>query len=77
VYADPGLEKLEYLFEKLSGADFFKEVTYHTRFHHELSRLTEQKLLLADEILNTLIKELNTAFSHIKTTTKTIIEEVE
>lgn len=56
VFADPGLEKLEYLFEKLSGADFFKEVTYHTRFHHDLSRLTEQKLLVADEILNTLLK---------------------
>lgn len=68
VYADPGLEKLEYLFEKLSGTDFFKEVTYHTRFHHDLSRLTEKKLLLVDEILNTLLKELNTAFSHIKET---------
>jgi hypothetical protein len=76
-YADPGLEKLEYLFEKLSGKDFFKEVTYHSRFHHELSRLTEQKLLIADEILNTLLKELNTGFSRIKTTTKTITDEVE
>jgi len=77
VYAYSGLEKLEYLFEKLSGADFFKEITYHTRFHHELSRLTEQKLLLADEILNTLLKELNTAFCFKKTTTKTITDEVE
>lgn len=77
VFADPGLEKLEYLFEKLSGADFFKEVTYHTRFHHELSRLTEQKLLVADEILNTLLKELNTTFSRLKTPTKAITEEVE
>lgn len=80
-YADPGLEKLDYLFEKLSGADFFKEVNYHTRFHHELSRLTELKLLVADEILNTLMKELNTACSRIKTTikekSKTTIEEVE
>ncbi|MFA7449139.1 MAG: hypothetical protein WCY77_11945 [Weeksellaceae bacterium] len=80
-YADPGFEKLEYLFEKLNGADFFKEVTYHTRFHPELSRLTEQKLLVADEILNTLLKELNTTFSRLKTPTKaitkTITEEVE
>lgn len=67
--------------EKLSEKDFFKEVTYHTRFHHELSRLTEQKLLVADEILNALLKELNTACSRIKTTikekSKTTIEEVE
>jgi len=77
VFADPGLEKLEYLFEKLSGADFFKEINYHTQFHHDLSRLTEQKLLIADEILNTLMKELNTSFRRIKTTTKTTIEDVE
>jgi len=77
VFADPGLEKLEYLYEKLSGTDFFKDVTYHTRFHHDLSRLTEKKLLIMDEILNSLLKELNTAFSRIKTLTMTTIEEVE
>jgi hypothetical protein len=63
VYADPGLEKLEYLFEKLSGEDFFKEVNKGNHFHHDLSRLTEKKLLIMDEILNTLLKELNTIFN--------------
>jgi hypothetical protein len=63
------LEKLEYLFEKLNGEDFFKEVDYYTRFHHDVSRLTEKKLLIADEILNTLLKELNTAFSRLKKST--------
>ena len=81
VYADPGLEKLEYLFEKLSEADFFKEVNKGTLFHHDLSRLTEMKLLIADEILNTLLKELNNTFSRLKTPsksiTKTLTEEVE
>jgi hypothetical protein len=77
VYAEPRFEKLEYLFEKLNGEDFFKEVAYHSRFHHDLSRLTEKKLVIADEILNTLLKELKTAFSRIKTPTKTTIEEVE
>ena len=77
VYADPKLEKLEFLFEKLSGEDFFKEVNKRTLFHHDLSRLTEKKLLVADEILNTLLKELNTAFRCIKTTTKTITDDVE
>jgi hypothetical protein len=63
VYAGPGLEKLEYLFEKLSGEDFFKEVNKGNRFHHDLSRSTEKKLLIMDEILNTLLKELNTTFN--------------
>ena len=69
VYADPGLEKLEYLFEKLSGEDFFKEMNKGNHFHHDLSRLTEKKLVIMDEILNTLLEELNTAFSHVKKST--------
>lgn len=63
VYADPGLEKLEYLFEKLSGEDFFKEVNKGNHFYHDLSRLTEKKLLVMDEILNALLMELNTTFN--------------
>ena len=65
IYAEPRLEKQEYLFEKLSGEDFFKEVAYHSRFHHDLSRLTEKKLLIMDDILNTLLKELNTTFNMV------------
>ncbi|MEL7587930.1 MAG: hypothetical protein AAGU19_14575 [Prolixibacteraceae bacterium] len=44
VYADPKLQKLECLFEKLLGEDFFKEVACHSRFHHDVSRLTEKKV---------------------------------
>lgn len=65
IFADPGLEKLEYLFEKLSREDFFKEVNKGNHFHHDLSRLTEKKLLIMDEILNTLLKELNTTFNRM------------
>ena len=65
VYAEPKLEKCEYLFEKLSGENFFKEVNKRNLFHHDLSRLTEKKLLIADEILNTLLKELKKV-SHCK-----------
>ena len=65
VYADPELERLEYLFEKLSGEDFFKEVNKGNHFHHDLSRLTEKKLLVMDEILNILATELNMAFCHL------------
>ena len=72
VYADSKLEKLEYLFEKLSGEGFFKEVNKHTLFHHDLSRLTEKKLLIADEILTTLLKEVNTAFNCIKKTSEDV-----
>lgn len=66
VYAEPRLEKLEYLFEKLSGEDFFKEVNHCTFFHHDLSRLSEKKLLIADEILTTLLQVLKAAGTGIK-----------
>jgi len=68
VYADPGLEKLEYLFEKLSGNDFFKEVNKGNLFHHDLSRLTEKKLLIMDEILNALLHEIKAVGARIKET---------
>jgi hypothetical protein len=68
VYADPNLEKLEYLFEKLSGENFFKEVNKRTLFHHDLSWLTEKKLLIMDEILNALVHELKMIGAGIKET---------
>ncbi len=68
VYAEPRLEKLEYLLEKLSGEDFFKEVNKGTSFHHDLSRLTEKKLLIMDEILNALLQEIKATGVRIKET---------
>ena len=68
IYADSGLEKLEYLFEKLSGEDFFKEVNNGNHFHHDLSRLIEKKLLVMDEIINALLHELKTIGVRIKET---------
>jgi hypothetical protein len=66
VYAHPKLENVEFLFEKLSGENFFKEVVYHTRFHHDLSRLTEEKLLIMDEILNLLLHKLTAVCKKVK-----------
>lgn len=58
LYAQPNIKKLEYLFEKLSGDSFFKEVDYNSKFQHLLSRLTEEKMLIMDEILKGLTFEL-------------------
>ena len=66
VFAEPELEKLEYLFEKLSGIDFFKEINSHLLFHHDLSRLTEKKLQVMDEILRLLLKKLEVTCPKIK-----------
>lgn len=68
IYAEPELEKQEYLFEKLSGEDFFKEVNKGNHFHHDLSRLTEKKLLVMDETMNTLLDKLKTIGAEIKET---------
>ena len=66
VFAEPELEKLEYLFEKLSGKDFFKEINSHLLFHHDLSRLTEKKLQVMDKILRLLLKKLEVICTKIK-----------
>ena len=61
VYAEPELEKVEFLFEKCSGEDFFKEVNSHANFYHSISLLTEEKLLIMDEILKLLLQKLEAA----------------
>jgi hypothetical protein len=66
VYADPKLENVEYLFEKCSGEDFFKEVDSHTEFYHGISRLAEEKLLIMVEILQLLLQKLESACTSIK-----------
>ncbi|RKD92636.1 hypothetical protein [Mangrovibacterium diazotrophicum] len=65
VYASPKLEKLEYLFEKLSGESFFKEVDYYRRFYHKLSRMTEEKLEVTDEILKSMKQYLETVCARL------------
>ena len=66
VYARPKLEKLEFLFEKLRGENFFKDIEYHNSFHHKISRMTAENLRVMDEILNALLPELKTACFRIK-----------
>ncbi len=63
VFAEPELEKLEFLFEKCSGEHFFRELNNHNRFHYGISRLNEEKLLTMDEILQLLLQKLEVACS--------------
>ncbi|RKD86409.1 hypothetical protein [Mangrovibacterium diazotrophicum] len=58
LYAEPRLEKMEFLFEKLGGDRFFQILAHINRFHHDISRMTEEKLELMDEILMILNLEL-------------------
>ncbi len=61
VFAEPELEKLEFLFEKCSGEHFFRELNNHNRFHYGISRLNEEELLTMDEILQLLMQKLEVA----------------
>ncbi|MDC7218144.1 MAG: hypothetical protein PQJ28_03870 [Spirochaetales bacterium] len=63
VFAEPELEKLEFLFEKCSGEHFFRELNNHNRFHYGISRLKEEELLTMDEILQLLLQKLEVACS--------------
>ncbi|WP_159517824.1 hypothetical protein [Sunxiuqinia indica] len=66
VHADPKLGRLDFLFEKLNGEKFFQLLSHNNRFHHDISRLTEEKLELMDEILNLLQQELEVVCSQLK-----------
>jgi hypothetical protein len=57
-------------FSSLSIIWFFsfsilKEIDCNSQVRHDLSRLPAKKLLIMDEILNTLLKELNTTFNMV------------
>ncbi|WGF91542.1 hypothetical protein [Aequorivita marisscotiae] len=65
VYAEPNLRNIEYLFEKLQGDAFFRDVDSHTRFHHRNSIIPEEKALVMDEILKVLKNELTPAVEKV------------
>ena len=66
LYAQPNLANMEYLFKKMSGDSFFKELDYNTRFHHGFTLLPNEKLLVMDEILNVFTQEVKAAFEVTK-----------
>ncbi|WP_297095042.1 hypothetical protein [uncultured Draconibacterium sp.] len=66
VYAEPRLEKMEFLFEKCSGENFFTELGNYNRFYHGISMLTTDKLFFMDEILQLLQQKLEAAYFVIK-----------
>ena len=66
VYAEPKLEKAEFLFEKCSGESFFRELDTRNQFYHGISLLSEEKLLIMDEILRLLLEKLEAACTGIK-----------
>ncbi len=66
VYAESKIETAEFLFEKCSGENFFKEIDCSTQFYHGISLLTEEKLYVMDEILRLLLHKLEAACTKIK-----------
>jgi hypothetical protein len=64
-YAKPNLGKMEYLFVKLGGDAFFKNLDYSTKFNHGLDRIPEEKWAIMDEILNVLKNELTPAVEKV------------
>ena len=66
VYAEPKLEKAEFLFEKCSGESFFRELDTHNQFYHGISLLSEEKLFVMDEILRLLLESLQVSCMSIK-----------
>lgn len=57
VYTDPSMEKIEFLFQKLS-ADFYKLIDYYLKYSDSIARSSSEELVIMDEILNTLTEKL-------------------
>lgn len=57
VYADPSLEKTEFLFEKLS-TDFYKLIDYYIKYSDNSGMSSMEELIMMDEILNLLMTKL-------------------
>ena len=66
VFPEPELEKVEFLFEKCSGENFFRELDNHNQFSHGISLLSGEKLQVMDEILRLLLKKPEVICTKIK-----------
>lgn len=73
VYAEAKLEKMEFLFEKCSGENFFTELGNYNRFYHGISLLTADKLFVMDEILRLLVERLEVSSTNIKDMNRSLI----
>ncbi|MBU8881548.1 hypothetical protein KSK37_00465 [Kaistella sp. DKR-2] len=58
IYADPSLEKIEFLFEKLS-TDFYWLIDYYIKYSDSRGRSSGEELIIMDEILNILTEKLD------------------
>lgn len=65
LHFEPKLGNLEFLFEKLSNENFFKVMNHHLSFHHDHSRISKDKLKTMDEILHSLLAELEVSIKAI------------
>lgn len=61
-YAQPELEKLEYLFNKVSKDRFFLNLDHYLRFTDHITYSSEEQLLVMEELLLQLIKETELLF---------------
>lgn len=69
VYEDPSMEKIEFLFQKLS-ADFYKLIDYYLKYSDSIARSSSEELVIMDEILNTLTEKLDHLVSEKNLITK-------
>lgn len=55
LHADPRLQNIEYLFEKISPENFFKIIDKHVNYHLGFCKVSKDDLLIMDEMLTVLL----------------------
>jgi len=58
VHLEPELEKVEFLFDKYNGKNFFGFIKHRLQFNHDFARTSKKDLKLMDEILGLLVDNL-------------------
>lgn len=58
VHLEPQLEKVELLFDKYNGKNFFGFIKHRLQFNHDFARTSKKDLKLMDEILGLLVNNL-------------------
>lgn len=57
LHADPKLQNIQYLFEKISPENFFKIIDKHVNYHLGFCKVSKEDLQVMDEILKVLIEK--------------------
>lgn len=65
MHLEPELEKVEFLFDKYNGKNFFGFIKHRLQFNHDFARTSKKNLKLMDEILGVMVNNLTQSVNKV------------